>query len=302
MKKTRKPNEKIDALIFIDTNIFLDFYRIRRNDVSLQYLTNIDEHHDRIITGSQVEMEYKKNRQKVILESIKSMKSVDWNPLATPAILIDSQPFQMLQKRKEEINKQQKKLKERIVKILKNPSYHDSVYKSLNKLFKANSYYNLNREDEKKYDVRTLAKKRFLLGYPPRKKGDNSIGDAINWEWIIKCAVDSGKDIIIVTRDTDYGEIYNSELFLNDWLFQEFRERVSKKRKIIITTRLSEAFKRISLAVTEEMEKEEERILEENRILEEINHANITGMGSKIIETDTYSRFAQYVGKGATYE
>jgi predicted nucleic acid-binding protein len=105
--------EKMDALIFIDTNIFLDFYRIQRIDVSLDFLKIIDEHRDRMITGSQVEMEYKKNRQKVILKLLESMKSVDWNSLATPAILADSQPVKMLQKRKDEINKQQKTLKEK---------------------------------------------------------------------------------------------------------------------------------------------------------------------------------------------
>jgi hypothetical protein len=189
------------------------------------------------------------------------MKSVDWNSLVTPAILADSQPVKMLQKRKDEINKQQKTLKEKVVKIFKSPSTHDRVYKSLNNLFKTNYDYNLNRENEKKYDVRKLAEKRFLFGYPPRKKDDNSIGDAINWEWIIKCAVDSGKDIIIVTRDGDYGEKYGKELFLNDWLLQEFKERVGKRRKIILTDRLSEAFQKISLAVTKEMEKEEERII-----------------------------------------
>jgi hypothetical protein len=275
----------MDALIFIDTNIFLDFYRIERKDVSLDFLKNIDEHHDRMITGSQVEMEYKKNRQKVILELIKSMKSVDWNSLATPAILADSQPVKMLQKRKDEINKQQKTLKEKIVKIFQSPSNHDRVYKSLNNLFKTNSDYNLNRENKKKYDVIKLAEKRFLLGYPPRKEKDNSIGDAINWEWIIKCAVDSGKDIIIVSRDGDYGKEYDKKLFLNDWLLQEFKERVGKRRKIILTNRLSEAFKKISLAVTKEMEKEEERIIN----LPE-------GAGSKIIHASEITKSVEAYG------
>jgi hypothetical protein len=47
-------------LIFIDTNILLDFYRVRRDGVGLGLLEKIGDHHDRIITGSQVEMEYKK--------------------------------------------------------------------------------------------------------------------------------------------------------------------------------------------------------------------------------------------------
>lgn len=57
------------TLLFIDTNILLDFYRVRGRQGELSILDHIDQHHDRIITGSQVEMEFKKNRSAVILDS-----------------------------------------------------------------------------------------------------------------------------------------------------------------------------------------------------------------------------------------
>lgn len=256
--------KNLDALVFIDTNIFLDFYRIR-NDISLSYLDLIDKHHDRIITGSQVEMEYKKNRQRVILDSIQKLKPLEWNALTPPAILADAKEVGVIDKRKKEIDRQQKNIKSRIIKILKNPGTSDPVYKVLQRLFKNNSAYNLNRTNKQRFSIRNLARKRFCLGYPPRKKDDNSIGDAINWEWVVSCARDSTKEIIIVTRDSDYGIKYGNELFLNDWLFQEFKQRVSQKRKIILTDRLADAFKMISLAVTKEMEEAEERIISEPR-------------------------------------
>lgn len=55
-----KKKETLDALIFIDTNILLDFYRIRKSNVSMKYLEEIENHLDLIITSSQVEMEFKK--------------------------------------------------------------------------------------------------------------------------------------------------------------------------------------------------------------------------------------------------
>jgi predicted nucleic acid-binding protein len=70
----KKQETKIDAYIFIDTNILLDFYRIRRTDVSMKYLEEIEKHKGIIISTSQVEMEYKKNRQSAILESIGEVK------------------------------------------------------------------------------------------------------------------------------------------------------------------------------------------------------------------------------------
>ena len=252
----------MDALIFIDTNIFLDFYRIRKSDVSMSYLKLIEEHREIIITGSQVEMEFKKNRQRVILESLHQFKNPDWNNLSVPALLANFQASRQIDKKKKEINTQQKKVNEKIERVLKNPSSNDPVYQTLQRLFKTKSAYNLNRENKERFATRELAQKRFVLGYPPRKKDDTSMGDAINWEWIVKCAEESKKDIIIVTRDSDYGTILKNEAFINDWLKQEFSQRVSRKRKIILTDKLSVAFKKVKLTVSEEMENEEVRVIE----------------------------------------
>lgn len=253
-------NDKLDALIFIDTNILLDFYRIRKSDVSMKYLEKIEKHVDVIITSSQVEMEFKKNRQKVILESISKVKQINNVNITVPAILSDAKAVEMIEKSKKDIGKKQKKLKERIDKILKRPKYHDPVFKSLQKLFSNQSNINLNRENKIRFTIRNLAKKRFLLGYPPRKKSDNSIGDAVNWEWIIKCAENTGKHIIIVSRDSDFGCTYENDSHLNDWLKQEFQQRISQKRKIILTDKLHKAFQLVKIPVTEEMIEEEEII------------------------------------------
>lgn len=257
----KKKEDKLDAYIFIDTNILLDFYRIRRTDISLKYLEEIEKHKDIIICTSQVEMEYKKNRQSAILESIGEVKKINNVNLSVPAIISDAKAVEMIKKSKKDIDSQQKKLKERIEKILKNPGLHDPVYKILQKVFKHKSSINLNRENKQRFTVRRLAMKRFMLGYPPRKSGDNSIGDAINWEWVVKCAEDSKKHIIIVTRDTDFGAIHENESYLNDWLKQEFRQRISQQRKIVLTDKLSKAFKLVHIPVTKEMEEEEEKVI-----------------------------------------
>jgi len=257
----KKKIEKLDALIFIDTNIFLDFYRIRKSNVSMKYLEQIEKHIDLIITSSQVEMEFKKNRQIAILESITELKKINNVNLNVPTILADAKAVEMIKKSKKEIDKKQKQLKLRIEKILKNPSYNDPVYKSLQKLFSNKSKINLNRENKIRFTVRNLAKKRFLLGYPPRKKSDNSIGDAVNWEWILKCAEDTGKHIIIVTRDSDFGCNYDDESYLNDWLKQEFKQRISRQRKLILTDKLSKAFQLVEIPVTQEMIKEEQKVI-----------------------------------------
>ena len=259
-----KEIETLDALIFIDTNILLDFYRIRKSNVSLKYLQQIKNHLDLLITSSQVEMEFKKNRQTVILESITEIKKIGTVTGKVPAILSDSKTVEMIGKSREDIKKRQKKLRDKIEQILKSPVYSDQVYKSLQKLFNHKSKINLNRDNKKRVEIRDLAKKRFILGYPPRKKSDNWIGDAVNWEWIISCAIESGKHIIVVTRDSDFGCVYDGKSYLNDWLQQEFKQRVSRKRKVVLTDKLSEAFQLVKIPVTEEMIQEEKNVIEQS--------------------------------------
>lgn len=250
----------LDALIFIDTNIFLDFYRIRKSDISMKYLAKIKEYADLIITTNQVEMEFKKNRQAVILDSIKEIKAVNFN-ISVPAILSQTVAVGMIKKIKKNITEIQSELNEKVEDMLKNPILNDPVYSALQELFVSSKDTNLNYENEEISNIINLARDRFLLGCPPRKNDDNSIGDAINWEWIVKCGKSNNKDVIIVTRDSDYGRIYNNNYYLNDWLMEEFKKRTNESKKIILTDKLSTAFKLVDIPVTDEMIKEEENVI-----------------------------------------
>lgn len=257
---TRKATA-LDTILFVDTNVLLDFYRIRKSDVSTKYLEQLEACKDRLILGSQVEMEYKKNRQRVIVEAMNTFSGPDWNKLTPPALVAELQATKTMEKYRRQLVTQQKKLNATITKILGNPSRCDPVYQTLQRLFKHDSPLNLSRDKKERFAIRNLARKRFVLGYPPRKSGDTSIGDAVNWEWIVKCSADTGKHVVIVTRDTDYGVIHEGASYLNDWLKQEFSERVSKRRKIILTDKLSQGLKLVHAAVTREMEQEEEQLL-----------------------------------------
>jgi predicted nucleic acid-binding protein len=257
----------MDKLIFIDTNVFLDFYRIRNSDISLKYLDLIDKNHDKIIISDQVEMEFKKHRLEIIQESLKALKPPDLNNSVPPAIVSDAEPAKIIEKLKSLAQKQHKKLKDRIHRVLENPSANDKVYQTLQRLFKdKDSELNLHRENPEKYRIRKLAFKRFFLGCPPRKKSDTSIGDALNWEWIIKCCKDKYKNVIIISRDNDYGIHFDNKSLINDFLNQEFKDRVSNRKSVTFTNKLSVAFKGISSPeVTKQMETvEKEIIVEEN--------------------------------------
>lgn len=254
---------KKEYLVFIDTNILLDFYRVRGQDGGLSILQHFEGNHDRIISTAQVEMEYKKNRQRVIVDCLnKEIKLPTTSGSVVPSFLLGSQPGDGYTKAKSALDEQLKRLKERTAKLLDTPNQNDPVYIALQRLFKADCDIHLTREKKVRFEVRNLARKRFVLGYPPRKDKDTSIGDAINWEWIVRCSQDTNKHIVLVSRDGDFGQTYGGTSYLNDWLRQEFKQRTTKQRDIILTQRLTEGFKRARIKVTRAEEREETELVE----------------------------------------
>jgi len=253
----------MSKLLFIDTNIYLDFYRIR-NEVKASFPQKLEAIKDSLIVTDQVEMEFKKNRQSAIIDGMRELKTL--SKINIPGVLKNDKSATALENDQKKINNHIKKLKDRLNNVLENPVKYDKVYKVLQRIFSKEQDIDLYRKHEKRYEVRELAHKRFVLGYPPRKNNDTSIGDAINWEWLIYVAKEKNADIWIVSRDGDFGETQDNKGFLNDWLKQEFRQRINKQRKIILCPMLSLALREFEILVTPEEEKEEERIIEAEAI------------------------------------
>lgn len=260
-----------DWLIFIDTNIFLDFYRAR-NEANVTLLKKVDAIHSQIICTQQVEMEFKKNRQRVIMDSLKEMKAPDGFK-SVPAFLHGAKSVEIINKTKKDIEKRVTELRRRSIDALSQPTLKDDVYKIVQRLFAdTNGQFMLHFGDEEIYTlVVSEAQKRFMLGYPPRKKDDTSCGDAVNWEWIVHCSKKSSKHVLIVSRDSDYGTIDNDKGFVNDWLQQEFRARTNMQRQIKLTDKLSTALKTYAnIGVTkEEIKAEKDQIEESKEVLHE---------------------------------
>ena len=97
-------------LLFVDTNIYLDFYRIR-TDVNTDFLGHMEAIKDRLIVTDQVEMEYKKNRQKAILEGMNELKPP--TKISVPSVLRQDRLSEGLDRNIEDIKKKVGKLKTR---------------------------------------------------------------------------------------------------------------------------------------------------------------------------------------------
>ena len=245
------------ALLFVDTNILLDFYRAR-TEAGLALLNHLDAIRDRIIMTYQVEMEFKKHRQEVILESFNAMKAPQGVP--RPGLFSDAKTVKALQRDLKNAEKRVDALRKRLKRAFERPADHDPVYQVCQRCFHRTDQFTLTRKSKNKAIVRKRALRRFLNGCPPRKKGDTSIGDAINWEWIVHCASMDQGSVHIVSRDSDYGTTFDNCTYLNDHLLQEFKERVSRKRKIFLHVKLSEALKNFAINVTPEEEEAEKEI------------------------------------------
>ena len=219
-------------LIFIDTNIFLDFYRFS-SDVSLEYVSKLIPLSDKIIMTPIIEMEFLKNRQRVLLSTVKQIKSSD--KISFPEILSKDRTAKSISKQIDDIQHKVNRTKDKIYKIIRHYDTKDNVYKNFKKVFLKNDDITLKANSEIFDKIYNQAKKRFELGYPPRKGSDVSFGDSINWEWIIEVCNNKRTDVIIVTRDSDYGHYIKGTMVMNDWLTEEFKRRVRHNKNIFIS-------------------------------------------------------------------
>lgn len=204
-------------------------------------------------------MEFCKNRQKVIGTYIGTLNVPDSIPL--PGVLSELKTMKTLNADLKRARERLGKLRDRLIKMLEAPLAHDPVYQDVMRLFGTSTGLSLTRSNPAKIRIRRLARKRFCLGYPPRKDSDTSTGDAINWEWMIHCAASNRRGLVIVSRDSDYGCMNKGKTVINDWLKIEFGERVSKRRRIMLTPSLSLAFKHMSIQTTSKERQAENQLM-----------------------------------------
>jgi hypothetical protein len=248
----------IKKLLFVDTNIWLDFYRAR-TEAGLSLLKHLEQVADKIIVTSQLEMEFKKNRQAAMIEGMQELKPAQ--ALARPGLFSDTKEMRAIHSGQKKAETRVKKLKARYVKALASPAEQDPVYKICQRIFHKEDPLVLTREMPIRKLIRRRALRRFLLGCPPRKRNDTSMGDAFNWEWMVECAISQNAELVIVSRDADYGVVFENEAYVNDHLKQEFSERVSRKRKLLLYHKVSEALRHFQIQVTEKEKQEEEAIV-----------------------------------------
>jgi hypothetical protein len=128
--------------------------------------------------------------------------------------------------------------------ILKEPIKNDPVLRIVRKLTAKKSDLNLKfATNAVRKEIIDLAFIRHHRNFPPRKEKANSIGDAVNWEWIVHCANERKRDVVVVSDDRDYGDES-----LIQCLSDEFSIRANRNAELI--SALSDALKRLDIKVT----------------------------------------------------
>ena len=255
----------IQKLLFVDTNVWLDFYRAQ-NEAYIGLLDKVEGIKAKIIVTHQLETEFKKNRQQVILKSVKLLH--DHIPKRVPSVgvLAQAKQFEMVGKDIASATKRVKKLEDRLIEMIEQPTKKDKVFQTIHRIFHREDDLVLTREerdDDMRKTIRELAERRFMHGCPPRKADDTSYGDAVNWEWMVNRAKTKTAELIIVSRDADYGSTHNDKSYVNDHLRHEFSNRVSQQRKLHLFTKLSDALREFNVQATQAQVKAEKELLED---------------------------------------
>ena len=236
--------------IFIDTNIFLDFYRYNKNDNISNLKDDFKKYFEYFINTKQSYDEFFRNREKTINEFIDTLKS-QINPLYDGNFLSSLNGFEDYYENMKLANKSIKcmidKCSELIFDFEKDPVY------SLYLLFCHNTY-------DRTRDIIDRAIKRKYIGNPPTSN-KNTCCDEIIWESILENCHD---DLIIVTRDKTFNENYN-------FLKNEYNEKNGKK--FLIVELISDAIRLLGDDPSNNLEIIEKNILLEKEVLEyEVYH------------------------------
>lgn len=252
-----------DTLLFIDTNILLDFYRAPQSDLSLKVFDLLLRHTKRLIISDQVEIEFKKNRQTVIEEYIKHLPIKIKDVAQAPVLLSNTPQARSIRRSAEALQSQLVILEKKLKDILSQPENHDEAYKKIMPLFNIESLFNYRKTNIEISDkIFSAAIKRFHRGMPPRKKDDLSIGDALNWEWCLYCCSLAKKfNLIILSRDGDFAENPKDHHSpINHFLEEEFKARIGNEFSVKLERSLKNALKEINIKLTKQLENELDHI------------------------------------------
>ena len=235
--------------IFIDSNIFLDFYRLGKEDLEKlnQLIDLIKNGEIKIFLTKQVYDEFFRNREDTFKKTYKSFidSKID---VQMNSIFKNYPEYKKITLLKRALEKLKSDLGQKVENDVSERSL--VADKVVREIFDASYFI-----DSDKYLEKAIVRHR--LGNPPGKK-NNSFGDEINWESLLICVPDKEK-LIIVSNDGDY-ESPMSERKIDVYLEAEWLK--IKKSKVYLYKSLGSFFIEHDIKIDFEIEQEKNSLVE----------------------------------------
>jgi len=204
--------------VFIDTNIFLNFYHFPKDD--LDALDNVFVSHKygsiKLYLTQQVCDEFRRNREAKIYDALKTFNEAKFN-IKLPSFMRNYKEFEDIKKLVSNLQKQIKSISEKAIEdIFLKKLTADSL---INKIFEQTTIIETSKE------IYQQALMRKTIGNPPGK--NNSIGDSINWTVLLQ-TVPNGTDLHIISEDGDFYSKINKEIE-HPFLKEEWQQKKNAK-------------------------------------------------------------------------
>lgn len=214
-------------MIFIDSNQYLELYRVVAGRQMLDPLREVSDH---IFITRQIVDEVQRNKLDVASKFLKcQLDSIGLKSVGIPEHLLDGsrEELDTLQRKcqalREETTKLRSELQATIDRTLRKISRsEDDVSLALALLFDKASFPD-NDELERAFD-------RKQRGNPPGKKND-PLGDQITWEQFLIHSI-GRPQLWIISYDSDYLTSSENSCFLNPFLQSELQFRCGDNREI----------------------------------------------------------------------
>jgi len=216
--------------LFIDTNIFLSFLHLTSEDLEelKKLVVLIDNGEIRLFLPEQVKHEFVRNRGAKILDAMRKLQDAKFS-LSFPSFAKDYPEYLELRDLMKKADALHAELVEKIrLAAITEELSADSIVSSLFAKSKSISMHD---------EIYMAALQRVRLGNPPGKT--ESLGDAVNWETLLKEAPD-GENIYIVSGDKDFRSQI-SENSVNEFMDREWSEK--KQSMLFFYTKMSDFFK-----------------------------------------------------------
>jgi predicted nucleic acid-binding protein len=173
--------------IYIDTNIFLDFYQSSTDRLSV--FEEIERHSKSIVLTEQTVNEFRRNKNARLNELAKNVKQASSVKIHTTALIQSLPEFKAWNEVKQHAEELAKQVSQKLLAWAQDES-NDPVNTAFEKLVKESKLFRTSSASIEK------AKTRKLLGEPPTSPDKYTIGDELIWETILESC---REDLIILS-------------------------------------------------------------------------------------------------------